>query len=368
MAAKFRVGIVGPVSAFTLYFAEALVEAPDVEFGGLAHLGRSAKYIRDAWNLPYLRTYPQSLEAYVEAYGGRLYEQTEELIEAERLDAVCITTEDYLRPYHALRALEQGCHVFIPKPFASSVAEGQQMLTAAKDKGLVLMGSLPLRFNPLYVCASELIDQGAIGEPLSGHFSIIHHLTLGGWKSDPSMAAGPEYEMGFYTFDAMRMLMKDEPRTVVAMADNLDHRGIPYIDSATCLVRFSGGALVSADLRFCMHHRFGDHAGAEVIGNAGSLTFEADPETGRQIVAVYSRAGVERHPVEEARGYKGDEMLHWARLCMSGGDPTPWHEEAMGTLRFIDAFVEAHRSGMPVDIPETPVEGEVAAPEMSVRA
>jgi predicted dehydrogenase len=351
MKDDFRVGIVGAVSAYSLILADALVKDPDVSFGGLAYLGRGAKYIRDAWGLPYLTQYPQTLDAYAEKYEAEIYEQPEDMIEAEALDAVCITTEDYLHVHHALRALDKGAHVFLPKPFVSRHEDAARIFKAANERGLIAVGSLPLRFSPLYVKARELIDEGVIGRPLNGRFVIEHHLTLGGWKSDPSMAAGPEYEMGFYTFDAMRWLMGSEPKRVMAYGANLDHRGIPWIDNAVCITEFENGAMASADLRFSMHHRFVGHGGLEIVGDEAALTFEKDPETGESVVAVYDASGTTHYPVPPRSNYKGKEMLRWVAMCRKGEDPTSWQEECLRSLDFITAFKCAHESDQAVTLP-----------------
>ena len=147
MAEPFRVGIVGAVSSYTLHYAHALNDMPGIEFGGLAHLGRDPKYIRDALNLPWLGAYPKTLEGYAERFGGGLYEQPEELVDDARLDAVCICTEDYLHQHHALRAIDKGMHVFLPKPFAKSREEAETVFEAANAAGVVAVGNLPHRFS-----------------------------------------------------------------------------------------------------------------------------------------------------------------------------------------------------------------------------
>jgi predicted dehydrogenase len=337
------------VSSYTLHYAEAFNQMPGVVFGGLAHLGRDPKYIRDALNLPWLGRYPKTLEGYAERFGGGLYEQPEELIDDAQLDAVCICTEDYLHQHHALRAIDKGMHVFLPKPFAKSREEAETVFEAASAAGVVAVGNLPHRFRAPAVTAREVIDEGAIGRPISGHFSITHHLTLGGWKSDPSMASGPEYEIGFYVFDLMRMLMKSEPVTVMGLGANLDHRGIPYIDNGKCVVQCENGALASIDLVLSMHQRFPAARGFYVIGDEGALTLEKDPETGQDAVTVYTPDGVMRRAIPAWNGVER-ELGAWIDLCRQGGDPSEWQEEGLRTIDLISAYVQAYQCGGPVTL------------------
>lgn len=357
MTEPFRVGIVGPVSSYTLHYGRALSDMPDVEFAGLAHLGRDPKYIKSALNLHWLSRYPKTMEGYAEQFGCALYEQPEEMIDDAKLDAVCICTEDYLHQHHALRAIAKGAHCFVPKPFAKSREEAEAVFEAAAEAGVVAVGNLPQRFRAQPVTARQVIDEGAIGRPISGHFSITHHLTLGGWKSDPSMASGPEYEIGFYVFDLLRMLMKSEPVTVMGMGANLDHRGIPYIDNGKCIVQCENGALASVDLIFSMHQQFPPARGFHVAGDEGALTIEKDPETGEDAVTVYTPDGVERRAIPAWDPVKR-ELGAWIDLCREGGDPCEWQQEGLQTLDLISAYVQAYQCCGAVTLAQEQVEEE----------
>ena len=131
MTNKFRVGIVGATSSYSLHYGRVLQKMSEVDFVGLAHLGRSPKYIKDSLNLPWLRQYPKTLEEYAERFGVKLYERPEEMIDNSGLDAVCVCTEDYLHQHYALRAIDLGMHVFVAKPFACSREEAEVMFNTS---------------------------------------------------------------------------------------------------------------------------------------------------------------------------------------------------------------------------------------------
>jgi len=341
MSDPIRVGIIGAVSSYSLFYGEALSAMPNVEFVGMAHLGRDPKYIRDALNLPWLRRLPKTIEGYAETFGAPVYESAEELIEEGKPDALCICTEDYLREKYAMLTVTNGLHVFLPKPFAKSREEAERIFEAAKEKGVVARPDLPQRFRPLWATAMDVVSSGAIGRPISGHFAIAHHLTLGGWKSDTSMAAGPELEVGFYAFDAMRMLMQCEPVRVVGIGENLDHRGIPYIDNGKCLVTCDNGAMASVDLIFSMHHPFPPGRSAYVIGDDGALHVTANA------IEVHTSDGVVQHDVP-SWSHTQRELASWLDICRDGGDPVPMQEEGLRTLDLILAYKKAHETGEPV--------------------
>lgn len=343
MPKEFRVGIVGAASSYSLHYPEALNKLPGVKAVGMAHLDRDPRYIRDSLNLWWLAKYPKTVEGMADRWGLKLYEQPEEMYDDANLDAVCICTEDYLHLYHAKLAMERGLHVFVPKPFAKSVEEATELFGMAKEKGVVAVGSLPHRHRANSVLASQLIDEGAIGRPISGHFTIDHHITLGGWKSDPSMASGPEYEIGFYVFDQMRMMMKSDVATVTALAANLDHRGIPFIDNAKCLVQCENGALASIDLLLGMHQHFPGGRTLYVVGDEGALAVEP-VEGGKEVVAIYTPDGSKRVDVPSWNPFER-ELGAWMEICRGDGNAAAWQEEDLKTLELISAFKQAHQCG-----------------------
>ncbi|MHA6203857.1 NAD-dependent epimerase/dehydratase family protein [Dyella soli] len=67
----------------------------------------------------------------------------------------------------SLRALDMGCHVFVEKPMAESVAECDAMIARAREKGLVLSVDHSDLFDPVIVQALRLVRSGACGEPVA---------------------------------------------------------------------------------------------------------------------------------------------------------------------------------------------------------
>lgn len=74
MKPKFRVGIVGAVSSYSLHYGQTLRDMPGIELAGLAYLGRDPKYIKHSLNLPWLAKYPKTLEGYAETFKTQIYE------------------------------------------------------------------------------------------------------------------------------------------------------------------------------------------------------------------------------------------------------------------------------------------------------
>lgn len=63
-----------------------------------------------------------------------------------------------------LAALEAGKHVLVEKPLASSVADGEKLVQAAQDRGLVLMCDHTYCYTPAVRRIRQLIVEGALGD------------------------------------------------------------------------------------------------------------------------------------------------------------------------------------------------------------
>jgi 2-alkyl-3-oxoalkanoate reductase len=97
----------------------------------------------------------------------------------------------------ALQALEMGCHVFVEKPMAESVADCDRMIASAREKGLVLSVNHSARMDPIVLQALEMIHNGACGNwsRRSISFAVpITRLTRGG------PAIPPHFRNGSYPF------------------------------------------------------------------------------------------------------------------------------------------------------------------------
>jgi len=107
----------------------------------------------------------------------------EELVQARQPHAVHVLTPPSSHCALTLQALDLGCHVFVEKPMAESVAECDAMIERARNKGLVLSVDHSDHFDPVVMQARQLVQAGACGELLAA--DIVR-------SSDyPAYAGGP---------------------------------------------------------------------------------------------------------------------------------------------------------------------------------
>lgn len=90
-----------------------------------------------------------------------------ELCSLRDVDAVhVVTTEDqHLDP--VLAALENGKHVFVEKPMATTVEDAQKMVDARRKTGLILMPGHICRFETKFATVKEQLATGRLGQIVS---------------------------------------------------------------------------------------------------------------------------------------------------------------------------------------------------------
>jgi predicted dehydrogenase len=139
------------------------------------------------------------------------YDQYEEMLAADVVDAVYIALPNSMHADYATRAAKAGKHVIVEKPLAISVAECEAMIEAADAAGVFLMTAYRLHNEPGTVHALDLIRSGAIGDPrlFTSLFSFQavadnHRLKASNW-------GGPLQDIGIYCLNAVRHVFADEP-------------------------------------------------------------------------------------------------------------------------------------------------------------
>src|SRR5215470_3067552 len=93
------------------------------------------------------------------------YDDWQEMIQKEDLEAVHIATPLWMHSTIAVGALNAGKHVLCEKMMAKSPLECQQMINAAKKNNRVLEIGYQRFYNPIYQAAyANIIKQGLLGD------------------------------------------------------------------------------------------------------------------------------------------------------------------------------------------------------------
>jgi UDP-2-acetamido-3-amino-2,3-dideoxy-glucuronate N-acetyltransferase len=87
----------------------------------------------------------------------------DELLEDDGIEAMAIATPAALHAIHARKALEAGKHVFVEKPLAMTVQDGQLLSRIARERQRVLMVGHVLRYHPAVRKLLQEVRSGRLG-------------------------------------------------------------------------------------------------------------------------------------------------------------------------------------------------------------
>lgn len=152
---------------------------------------------------------PARAEAYAAQHRLRAM-SVAEMLASDEIEMILNLTTPLAHHEVALAALNHGKHVYNEKPLAVEVEHGQALLDLAESKGLRVGGAPDTFMGAGYQTARQLIEEGAIGRPLSavGFMMCPGHES---WHPNPSFyyerGGGPMFDMGPYYLTAMVHLL-----------------------------------------------------------------------------------------------------------------------------------------------------------------
>jgi predicted dehydrogenase len=92
------------------------------------------------------------------------YDDLENAVAAQHIDAVYIATPNSLHREYTERAARAGAHVLCEKPMAPTEEDCEAMMRAAEENKVKLMIAYRLHFNDANLRAVELAQSGDLGE------------------------------------------------------------------------------------------------------------------------------------------------------------------------------------------------------------
>jgi predicted dehydrogenase len=200
--AKIRVLVVG-LGNMGLSHAQAYDTNPGFEIVGLAN--RSAVTLP-----PALQSYPR--------FGG-----FEEGLAKTKPDLVSINTLTDSHAEYAVRAMEAGCHVFIEKPLAATVAEAERVVATAKRLGKKLVIGYILRHHPSWIEFIRIARE--LGGPYVMRMNLNQQSHAEQWATHKRLmqSTSPIVDCGVHYVDVMCQICDAKPKQVRGMGVRLSH-------------------------------------------------------------------------------------------------------------------------------------------------
>ena len=138
-------------------------------------------------------------------------------------DAALVATPAFLHAPGSIDLLNRGLHVLVEKPMALTLADGERMVSTARDRGLVLTVGLFRRLLPAIRLFRATLDAGEIGDLLNvsaevGDAYTWQLTTLAGMRRQEA-GGGMLLDMGSHLLDLV-LYVCDATPALLQYADN----------------------------------------------------------------------------------------------------------------------------------------------------
>lgn len=178
-------------------------------------------------------------------YGGNSYQDYNDLLADENVEAVSVCTPNYIHAEIAIAALEAGKHVLCEKPMGVTLEEMERMIEAEDKSGRQLMIGHNQRFVKEHEIAKEWIASGRLGRIYNFRTTFGHPGPeqwsvdgKGSWFfKEEEAAMGAMGDLGVHKADLIRFLLNEEVVEVGGLISKEDKAFSNVDDNAVCVLR-----------------------------------------------------------------------------------------------------------------------------------
>ena len=339
---------------------------------GLGNMGRShglAYHRHPGFEVVGLvnRSTPQLVE---ELQGYQVHADYEAALREFRPELVSINTYSDTHADYAVMALEQGAHVFVEKPLATTVADAERVVAAAKANGRKLVVGYILRHHPSWMRFIE--EARKLGGPYAFRLNLNQQSSGLTWATHKQLmqTTSPIVDCGVHYVDVMCQITDALPVEVRGMgvrlsdeiASDMYNYGalqVLFADGSVGWYEAAWGPMVS-DTAFFVK---------DVMSPNGSVSIVADPGAKSDSLEVHTRTDrIKLHRAElggDGQFAQADELISMAgepghdalcareqdyvyRAITEDLDLSRHMSDAVQSLRVCLAADESVRTGKPV--------------------
>ena len=278
-----------------------------------------------------------------------------EVVASDEVDVVSVCTPAFYHPEVAVFAAQQGKHVLCEKPIALTLEGADRMIDAARSSGVKLGIGFQLRFSKATKELKKLFRRGEIGRPVMWRRNASAPIrTIVGKPAMHDLKrgnGGPVVDESCHTFDLWRVVLGGEPVRVTArgftFAEGREElKDVEELapDTAAVIVEHSSGDIGVLTITWGLPPGAYGGSMADILGPEGAIVFAKDG------LKVIKEGGEEREIPCPLGGEKAEEIRHFARAILEGGEPEATGEDGRIALQVSLAALESMRKKEPVSI------------------
>lgn len=258
-----RIGIICPSEIAFRRFLPALKEAGCFEYTGVA-IASKEEFVGATDEI--LTKERAKAQTFVDGYGGKIYEGYSTLIHSDEVDAIYLPLPPGLHYKWAKEAIAAGKHILCEKPCTTALANTEDLLNDADQKGLAAHENYMFAFHDQLEAVNDIVKSGEIGDVRLYRISFGFPMRAqNDFRYNKALGGGALLDCGGYTLKYASMLLGPTAQLKYAQSNNIDGFSVDMYGSAA-LVNAEG---VTAQIAFGMDHNY--KCELEVWGSKGTI-------------------------------------------------------------------------------------------------
>ncbi len=285
---------------------------------------------------------------------ARQYETVDAMLKEGGVDALVVSTPNYLHAPQTIAALNAGIHVMVEKPMALNAAEAQQMNAAADQSGALLMVAHCWRFDPDVLWLKE--QSSKLGRIIRTKGYGVHtHWGPGGWFTQKQFAGGGAMaDMGIHALDTARFLLGDPKPVSVYAKIGTYYKDFDVDDTGVIIVEWDNGATSYIESGWWQPHSDGPEAATQLYGIEGFgqlFPTRIERRNMKEERIDVMESGFEFPRSEHCpQSLYDDQLKYFVECIQKNQKPNPGGLEGLMNMKVVDAAYESSKSGKVVSI------------------
>ena len=313
-----------------------------------------------ASHLSLLRAYPgidvvgacdtnDAVLAPIKDSGIRTYTDYREMLDDARADCAMVSLPHYLYPDVVTGCLRNGIHVLKEKPFARTLDDAREMLTAAEESGKFLMVCGQAKHYPAFRRTKELMEADAVGKLLVCRGIITYRWANAidgtwSWRGDHAKSGGVAViDSGWHILDLVHWYCGLPSRVSCFLGRGNALPGDYDVDDRAVLsLEFESGAVAAVTCCFITQP-----STRQIVlhGLEGAIDV-----TSERLIGTYADGREDVEEFDEGSHTLEPQLESFVTAVRSGSMPTSGAAEAYQVQRIIDAAYRSAEEGKAVPL------------------
>lgn len=183
----------------------------------------------------------------------RSFKEYSNLLDETDLNGILVCTPPDLHYPIIKSAADRGLHVFVEKPFTTSLNYGRELLSLFEQRNLIHQVGYVLRYNDCFVKAKEILNKRILGDIY--RFKVEKYSSTitssddsSGWRAKRESGGGAVFEMASHAIDLVNYLIGKPDKVIGTTLTQIHSKNVE--DAVTSTFLYSDGKAGYIDINW----------------------------------------------------------------------------------------------------------------------